>query len=75
MIKNYYESVEIYHNPNWPYISDQPYRLLIAGGWGSGKTNALLGLIKLERPDVDRCYMSIRIEVLITYQPKRKSRD
>ena len=24
MIKNYDESVEINHNPNWPYIPDHP---------------------------------------------------
>ena len=27
------------HNPNWPEIPDYPYRILIAGGSGSGKTN------------------------------------
>ena len=26
-------------NKNWPYIPDQPYRILIIGGSGSGKTN------------------------------------
>ena len=30
----------------WPYIPDHPYRKLIIGGSGSGKTNALLNLIK-----------------------------
>ena len=30
------------HNPNWPYIPDHPYRILIIGGSGSGKTNAYL---------------------------------
>ena len=24
-------------NPNWPQISDHPYRILIIGGSGSGK--------------------------------------
>ena len=33
------------HNEKWPYIPDQPYRILIIGGSGSGKTNALLNLI------------------------------
>ena len=28
-----------------PYIPDRPYRILIVGGSGSGKTNALLNLI------------------------------
>ena len=32
MIKNYDQSVEINCNPNWPYISDHPYRILIIGG-------------------------------------------
>ena len=37
------------HNPNWPYIPDHPYRILIIGGSGSGKTNALLNLIENQR--------------------------
>ena len=28
------------HNLKWLYISDHPYRILIIGGSGSGKTNA-----------------------------------
>ena len=30
------------HNENWLYIPDKPYRILIIGGSGSGKTNVLL---------------------------------
>ena len=33
------------HNKNWPYVPDHPYRILIIGGSGSGKTNALINLI------------------------------
>ena len=33
------------HNSKWPYIPDHPYRILIIGGSGSGKTNALISLI------------------------------
>ena len=29
------------HNLKWPYIPDHPYRILIIGGSGCGKTNAL----------------------------------
>ena len=47
MMKNYDELVEINHNPNWPYISDNPYRILIIVGSRSGKTNALLNLINI----------------------------
>ena len=34
------------HNKNWPDIPDRSYRLLIIEGSRSGKTNALLNLIK-----------------------------
>ena len=33
------------HNLSWSYIPDHPYRILIIGGSGTGKTNALLNLI------------------------------
>ena len=33
------------HKKYWPYIPDHPYRILLIGGSGSGKTNALLNLI------------------------------
>ena len=36
------------HNSNWPEIPDHPYRMLLVGGSGSGKTNALLNLINNE---------------------------
>ena len=32
------------HNLKWPYIPDHPYRILIIGGSGIGKTNTLLNL-------------------------------
>ena len=35
MMKNYDESVEIDHSPNWPYIPDHLFRILITGGSGS----------------------------------------
>ena len=41
------------HNKNWPYIPDRPYRILINGGSGSWKTNALLNLIE-NQPDIDK---------------------
>ena len=34
------------HNRKLPYIPDHPYRMLMIGGCGSGKTNLLLNLIK-----------------------------
>ena len=47
---------KIIHNPNWPYIADHPYRILIIGGSGSGKTNTLLNLIN-NQPDIDKVYL------------------
>ena len=44
------------HNKKWPFIPDHPYRILIIGGSGSGKTNALLNLIK-EPDDIDKIYL------------------
>ena len=44
------------HNEKWPYIPDNPYRILIIGGSGSGKTNALLNLIN-EQKDIDKIYL------------------
>ena len=43
-------------NLKWPYIQDHPYRILIIGGSGSGKTNALLSLIN-NQPDIDKIYL------------------
>ena len=45
MMKNYDQSIEINHNSIWPCIPDYPYRILVIGGSGSGKTNELLNLI------------------------------
>ena len=44
------------HNVNWPYIPDYPCRILITGGSGTGKTNALLNLIN-NQPDIDKIYL------------------
>ena len=60
MIKFYDGSVEINHNPNWPYIPDHSYRILIIGSSGSGKTNALLNLIKYQRPDTDKFHLHVK---------------
>ena len=46
----------IKHNLNWSYIPDHSYRILIIGGSGTGKTNALLNLIH-NQPDIDKIYL------------------
>ena len=44
------------HSSKWSYIPDHPYRVLIIGGSGSGKTNALLNLIN-NQPNIDKIYL------------------
>ena len=44
------------YNKKWPFIPDHPYRILIIGGSGSGKTNSLLNLMK-EQDDIDKIYL------------------
>ena len=43
-------------NSKWPHIPDHLYRILIIGGSGSRKTNALLKLIN-NQPDIDKIYL------------------
>ena len=45
---------------NWFYIVHHPYRILIIGGSGSGKTNVLLKIIKHQQPYVDNIYLHIK---------------
>ena len=44
------------HNEKWSYIPDHPYRILIIGGSGSGKTNILLNLVNKQK-DIDKIYL------------------
>ena len=55
------------HNPNWPQIPDHPYRVLIIGGSGSGKTNLLLNLIR-HQPDIDKSFLYTINPFESTYQ-------
>ena len=41
------------HNEEWPCIRDHPYRILITGWSGSGKTNTLFNLIN-EQDNIDK---------------------
>ena len=53
---DYTNENETEHNLKWPYIPNHPYRTLITGGSGSGKTNALLNLTN-NQPDIDKIYL------------------
>ena len=44
------------HNIIYLFIPDHTYKLLIIGSSGSGKTNALLNLIK-EQENIDKIYL------------------
>ena len=58
-IDNYVNENKIEHNEKWPFIPDHPYRIIIIGGSGSGKTNALINLIN-EQNDIDKIYLYAR---------------
>ena len=55
------------HNGNWLQIPDHPYRKLIIGGSGSGKTKALLNLIN-HQPDIDKIYLYAKHQYEAKYQ-------
>ena len=53
---DYVNKTKTTHNKDWLYIPDHPYRILIIGDSGSGKTNFLLNLIE-NQPDIDKIYL------------------
>ena len=55
------------HKQKWPNIPDHPYRILIIGGSGSGKTNALLNSIT-SQPDIDKIYLHAKDPYEAKYQ-------
>ena len=55
------------HNLKWPYVPDHPYRILIIGGAGSEKTNALLKLIN-NQPDIDKINLNAKYPYEAKYQ-------
>ena len=55
-IDNYVHENKAEHNEKWPYIPDHPYTVIINGGSGSRKTNALINLIN-EENDIGKIYL------------------
>ena len=51
-------------NLKWLYITDNPCRIRIVGGSGSGKTNTLLNLITYQ-PDIGKIYLYSKDQYLI----------
>ena len=62
------------HNLKWPYIPYHPYRILIVGGSGSGKTNALFNLIN-NQPDICKIYFYAKDSYEAKYQYIIKKRE
>ena len=71
---NYTNENIVEHNSKWPYIPYHPYRILIIGGSGSGKTNALLNLIN-NQPDIDKIYLYAKDPYEKKYQYLIKKRE
>ena len=63
----YVNEIKTVHNKNWPYTPDHPYRILIIGGSGSGKTKVLLNLIE-NQPDIDNIYFYAKDPYEAKYQ-------
>ena len=64
-------------NKKWPYIPDHPYRIIIIGGSGSGKTNTLFNLIKEQdyHDVIDKIYLYARDLSEPKYQILIKKRE
>ena len=64
-------------NLKWPYIPDHPYRMLIIGGSGSGKTSALFNLIKEQDSGnlIDKVYLYDKDSNELKYQFLIKKRE
>ena len=58
----------------WPFIPDHLYRILMIGGSRSGKTNALLNLIK-EQDNIDKIYLYAKYLSEPTYEFLIKKRQ
>ena len=60
-------------NPHWPKIPDHPYRILIIGGSGSGKTSSLFNPIN-HLPNIDKIYLYAKDPYKAKYQFLIKNR-
>ena len=64
---NYTNENKTEHNSVWPYIPAHSYRILIIGGSGSGKTNALFNL-RNNQPDIDKICLFAKDSYEAKYQ-------
>ena len=63
----------IEHNSKWPHIPNHPYRILIVGGSGSGKTNALL-ILRNNQLDIDKIYLYVKNPYEKKYREKKREK-
>ena len=64
---DYVDENKTKHNKNWLHTPDYPYRILVIGGSGSGRTNALLNLID-NQPGIDKIYLYVKALYDAKYQ-------
>ena len=62
------------HGVHWPYVPDHPHRILIVGGSGSGKTNALMNLLD-HQLDIDKIYLYVKDPFEDKYQYLIRKRE
>ena len=55
------------HSPSRRQIPYHPYRILIIGDFGSGKTNSLFDLIN-EEQDIDKIYLCAKVSYEAKYR-------
>ena len=60
------------HNPNWPQIPGHPYKILITGGSGFGKTNSLFDLVN-HQTDSDKIYLYAKDPYEAKYRKRNKN--
>ena len=71
---NYTNENKTEHNLKRPYVPDHPYRIIITGDSGSGKTNALLNLIN-NQPDIAKIYLYAKDPYETKYQYLNNKRE
>ena len=62
------------NNRNWPQIPDHPYRILIIGGPGSGKTDLLFNVIN-QQPNIEKMYLYAKDPYEAKYECLIKKRE